>query len=144
MNISLDGIALVKQFEGCKLEAYDDGGGVQTIGYGHTDGVREGQACTQEQADCWLSGELAKIAQWLDKTLAIDVSQKQFDALCSFVYNVGEGAFLKSTLLRKLNAGDIAGAAAEFQKWDHDNGRVVAGLTKRRAAEARLFMQGAL
>ena len=139
MNISERGLDLIRQFEGCRLEAYRDGGGVWTIGYGHTAGVRQGDTITQAQADTFLKADVAATVHAVNGMVKVPVSQCQFDALVSFAFNCGANALMHSTLLKKLNAGDHDGAAAEFLRWDHDNGQRVAGLTKRRTAEKALF-----
>lgn len=151
MNLDDDGRKLICSFEDCRLTAYRDGGGVWTIGWGHTGhDVHEGLTITQAEADLLFEADLVEVVAGVNELLTVTVTQAQFNALCSFAYNVGldidddtkaEGLG-DSTLLRKLNAGDIAGAAAEFPKWDHDNGRVVPGLLRRRLAEQALFLRG--
>jgi lysozyme len=140
-KIGKAGLELVKSFESCKLEAYKDGGGVWTIGWGHTGGVKEGQVCTQEQADAWLAEDLDQAESDVELYTRVELGQEQFDALVSFAFNLGGNALRKSTLLRKLNSGDTAGAAKEFPKWKFDNGKEVAGLLRRRLAEQELFLQ---
>lgn len=140
MTISDAGLNLIKRFEGLRLTAYDDGVGVQTLGYGHTRGVKAGDTCTQEQADEWLREDVADATAAVARLVTADLTQSQRDALISIVFNIGEGAFERSTLLRKLNAGDYEGAANEFPRWNKGGGRVLAGLVKRRAAERELFM----
>ena len=149
MKCGQRGRALIQSFEQCRLKAYLDGGGVWTIGWGHTGpDVYEGLEITQEQADAWFEDDIGETEQGVERLVLVPVTQNQFDALCSFAYNVGldidkdtlaEGLG-DSTLLRKLNAGDYAGAHAEFKKWNKDNGKVVRGLTRRRTAEAKLFI----
>ena len=140
MNISDRGLDLIKTHEGCRLEAYQDSVGVWTIGYGHTMGVKQGDTCTQEQAEAWLTEDVTTIAErcvnWLVK---VPLTQSEFDALCSFSFNLGCSALRNSTLLKKLNASDYNGASLEFGKWDHAGGKQLAGLTARRTAEAELF-----
>lgn len=147
MKTSAAGIALIKSFESCRLAAYDDGVGVWTIGWGHTKGVKPGDVCTQQQADDWFDEELQEFEGYVNQLVTVPLTQNQFDALVSFTYNVGpdidsdtiaEGLG-DSTLLRKLNAGDYFGAAAEFQKWNRAGGQVMRGLTRRREAERALF-----
>lgn len=144
MNVSQEGIDLIKNFEKCKLEAYPDpgtGGVPWTIGYGHTAGVVEGMTCTQEQADQMLADDVAKVAGQVNSLLKIKVNQNQFDALVSFAYNAGAGALASSTLLRLVNAGDFGGAADQFPRWVHGGGGgTLPGLVRRRAAERSLFM----
>ncbi|PWC10676.1 lysozyme [Brenneria roseae subsp. americana] len=143
MKISANGISLIKRFEGCKLTAYPDpgtGGKPWTIGYGHTLGVQPGDVITQPQAEQFLRDDLASVYLNIDTNVKTALTQGQFDALCSFIFNLGAGNFVKSTLLKKLNAGDTAGAADEFLKWNRAGGRILPGLTRRRAAERDLFL----
>lgn len=140
MNISNDGLDLIKAHEGCKLDAYLDGVGIPTIGYGHIKGVQIGQTITQEDADAFLQDDVQSAIKCVNNSVTGGITQGQFDALCSFVFNLGCGALRNSTLLRKFNDGDDAGAANEFCKWNHAGGKVVAGLTNRREAEKELFL----
>lgn len=137
---------LVKRFEGCRLEAYPDpatGGDPWTVGWGHTGPeVHKGLTISQDIADAYLLKDLTHVADTLNHVLEIEPTQAQFDALCSFVFNIGAANFVKSTLLRKLNAGDVLGAAMEFPKWRNAAGRVMPGLVTRRAAEQALFQLG--
>lgn len=132
--------ALTQQFEGLRLEAYQDTGGVWTIGYGHTKGVKKGDKCTEAQALAWLMEGMAEAVEAVNTNVRIPVTQNQFDALCDFVFNVGVKAFRDSTLLRLLNTGDYKSAYNQFARWKYDNGVVIAGLVKRRKAEADLFI----
>ena len=134
------GLALLKSFEQCRLSAYRDSVGVPTIGWGHTDGVRMTDTCSQEQADRWLVMDVQAAINACDANAPQNLTQNQFDALVVFTFNVGIGAEAHSTLLAKLKAGDIAGAADEFLKWNHAGGVVVDGLTRRRQAERALFL----
>ena len=138
-----DGLALTEQFEGCKLTAYQDQVGVWTIGYGHTGpDVVAGLTITLEQAQALLARDVSSAATCVNNVVAVELNQLEFDALVDFVFNLGTGAFQGSTLLRDLNAGDFAGAAAQFDAWDHAGGAVVAGLLRRRQAETALFNKG--
>lgn len=143
MKYSKQGLALTESFEGCRLVAYPDSVGVWTIGYGHTKGVVEGMTCTQAQAEQWLLDDVADAEAEVNRLVHIAMSQEEFDALVDFVFNLGIGNFSKSTLLAKLNARDIEGAADEFAKWDRAGGVEVAGLLRRRLAEKALFSLGA-
>lgn len=138
-------IGLIKQFEGLRLRAYRCAAGRLTIGYGHTGDVKPEDVITAHQADAILDVDLDRIARgvslWL-KDGAAPVAQHEFDALVSFAFNVGVGALARSTLLRRLNNGDRAGAAAEFSKWRIGGGRELPGLVRRRAAERALFLGG--
>lgn len=137
-------LALIKPAEGCELVAYPDpgtGGDPWTIGWGATGpGISKGVTWTQAQADQRLVEDLAKFAAGVDKALAgAPVTGRQKGALVSFSYNVGLGNLGSSTLLKKHRAGDYKGAAAEFAKWNKAAGKVLNGLTKRRAAEAAVY-----
>ena len=139
MNIGPAGLALIKEFEGCRLTAYLDSVGVATIGVGHTKGVCMGDTCSQAQADSWLAQDVKEAEQCVDAAVTVPLTQHEFDALVSFTFNLGCGNLKKSTLLRLLNASDYDAAALEFRRWDKAGGQVLAGLTRRRDAEARLF-----
>ena len=139
MQISKAGLDLIKQFEGLYLKAYRCPAGVPTIGYGHTAGVAMGQTITQQQADDYLRRDVRQFERAVARLVTVPLTQGQFDALVSFAFNLGEGALAQSTLLRLLNAGDYAGAAAQFDRWNKAGGRVLPGLVRRRAAERALF-----
>ncbi|EPL2414776.1 lysozyme [Enterobacter cloacae] len=145
MQTSDKGIALIKQFEGCKLTAYQDSVGIWTIGYGWTqpvDGkpIRAGMTIKQETAERLLKTGLVSYESDVSRLVKAGLTQGQFDALVSFTYNLGARALSTSTLLRKLNAGDYAGAADEFLRWNKAGGKVLNGLTRRREAERALFL----
>jgi lysozyme len=142
MTITERGLALIKEFEGCRLEAYQDSVGVWTIGYGHTRGVTEGMTCTQEQADKWLDKDVCGAESAVMFWVEVALSSLQFDALVSFVYNLGPTKFRGSTLLQRLNERKYVHAADEFLRWNKAGGKVVAGLTRRRQAERELFLEG--
>lgn len=139
MQYSSDGLRLTESFESCRLVAYQDSKGVWTIGWGHTRGVREGDTCTQEQADAWLLEDVQSAVDAVNRLVTVPLTQPQFDALVDFTFNAGEGNFANSTMLRLLNAGDSAGADAQFARWDMCGGAHLAGLARRRAAEAGEF-----
>lgn len=132
--------ALIRQFEGCRLQAYLDSVGVPTIGVGHTRGAKMGDHCTVQQADLWLSQDLEDAAAAVASLVKAPLTQDQFDALTSFTFNLGARRLAESTLLILLNKLDYHGAAAQFARWVHADGKVLDGLVKRRAAEAKLFM----
>ncbi len=138
--ISQNGVDLIKSFEGCVLKAYQDSAGVWTIGYGHTKGVHSGMTISATQAEDYLKSDLAMFEQAVNNCVTVSITQNVFDALVSFSFNVGGAALKKSTLLAKLNKGDINGAAAEFDKWVYAGKRVLPGLIRRRAAEKELFL----
>jgi lysozyme len=143
LSISPAGRALIESFEGLKLAAYQDCRGIWTIGYGHTGWVKEGDTCTQAQADAWQASDAAFVANVLNSQLEVELSQNQFDALGSLTYNIGVGHFLASTLFALLQKGDFAGAAEQFEKWSFANGKWVDGLHRRRLAEKQMFLGAA-
>lgn len=145
MQISNAGISLIKEFEGCRLKAYQDSVGVWTIGYGWTqpvDGrkIGPGMVIDQATADRLLKCGLVQYEQGVNQLVKVIISQGQFDALVSFAYNLGLRSLSTSTLLRKLNAGDKQGAANEFGKWVNAGGVRLNGLVKRREAERKMFL----
>lgn len=142
MKTSQKGIELIKYFEGCKLRAYLDATGIPTIGYGHTLTARMGLTITQEKADFLLNDDLLITENQINK-LNLNLNQNQFDALVSFIYNVGIGNFHKSTLLRlvKVDASDFL-IAFEFIKWTKAGRSVLPGLETRRKKEAKLYFTG--
>lgn len=142
MQISATGIEHIKRWEGLRLDAYQDGGGVWTIGYGHTLNVGPGQTISAEQAEAYLITDLEWAQDAVNELVSVPLSQHQFDALVSFVFNVGRKAFADSTLRRLLNAGDYDAVPAQLARWVHDNGARVQGLVNRRAAEAGLWAKG--
>ena len=138
--VSDAGLRLVKDCEGCRLTPYRDSVGVWTDGYGNTHGVIPGgPPIGQAKADADLMRNLSGAEADVARLATVALTQGQFDALVSFVFNLGAGALAGSTLLRKLNAGDAAGAAAEFGKWVHAGSEVLPGLVTRRAKERALF-----
>jgi len=139
MKISNTGIDLIKHFEGCELEAYHCAAGVPTIGYGHIKGVQMGDTITQEQAEQMLVEELNEYEGYINDMVTTPLSQNQFDALVSWVYNLGGGNLKASTLLKVLNSGDFNGVPAQLMRWNKAGGKVLEGLTRRRQAEADLF-----
>jgi lysozyme len=137
------GFEMTKQFEGLQLTAYQDQGGVWTIGYGHTGpNVYGGLTITEDQADQLLASDLAGAVAAVNRAVTVEISQNQFDALVDFVFNLGAASLLTSTLLRDVNAGSFSDAAPEFLKWDHCKGVVIPGLLRRRQAEMDMFQQG--
>jgi lysozyme len=137
-------LALIKQFEGCRLEAYPDpatGGDPWTIGWGRTTGVVKGQKITQAQADAWLLEEYDAFEKKVRAILHVPLSRNQLGALVCLAYNIGIGAFSGSTLLKQINSGFIVEAAEQFARWNKAAGKVMPGLVKRRAAEKALFLK---
>jgi len=139
MNTSPKGIALIKEFEGLRLKAYKCPGGVWTIGYGHTAGVKPGIVISEAQAEEYLKADLIAFERYLNG-LGLALNQNQFDALISFIYNVGTGNFSSSTLLRKVRANPQDDSIMdEFLRWVYSKGRVLPGLQRRRLAEMKLY-----
>ena len=139
MKTSPKGIALIKEFEGLRLKAYKCPGGVWTIGYGHTAGVKAGMVITEAQAEEYLKADLIAFEKYLN-ALGLPLNQNQFDALISFIYNVGTGNFSRSTLLRKIRANPQDNSLMdEFLRWVYSKGRVLPGLQRRRLAEMKLY-----
>jgi lysozyme len=141
-RINDEGIALIKRWEGLRLEAYLCSADVWTIGYGHTTNVSPGMRITEIEAGQLLLRDLAVFEAEVSRTVTVDLSDNQFAALVSWAYNVGAAAMRKSTLVRKLNAGDYAAVPGELARWNKVKGKVVAGLSNRRAAEAGLWARG--
>lgn len=140
MKASQAAIDLIKQFEGLRLQAYQDQKGVWTIGFGYTGPeVHQGLVWTEAQANMALVSRVNAIASILSGCIVPLLNQDQFDALVSLCYNIGQGAFRGSTLLRLINQRDFDEAADEFLKWDHVDGQVNPGLLSRRVEEMHLF-----
>ena len=139
MSLSQSGLNLIKSHEGLRTTAYKDPVGVWTIGYGHTGTAKPGQKITEAQAEQLLRQDVGWAEAAVRKNVKVPLTQGQFDALVSFTFNLGAGALSRSTLLKKLNAGDYAGAQAEFGKFVHAGGRVLPGLVRRRNEEAQMF-----
>lgn len=149
MNLNKESINLIKSFEGIMLKAYRDSVGVLTIGYGHTTmagppAVIPGMIVTEVQATDLLASDLKKYCAMVDRNVKVELNPNQYGALVSFTYNLGEGSLKSSTLLKKVNVKDFVGASKEFAKWNHAGGQVLKGLTRRRMAEAALFLKPAL
>ena len=139
MKISAEGLALIKKFEGCELEAYQCSAGVWTIGYGHTKDIEEGMTITKEQAEEMLVDELHEYESYVNEYVTVELEQNQFDALVSWVYNLGPNNLKASTMLKVLNSGDFSGVPAQIKRWNKAGGKVLEGLIRRREAEALLF-----
>ena len=139
MKISLEGLSLIKKFEGCRLEAYYCSGGVLTIGYGHTGGVKETDTITQEEADKLLKGDILKFEQYVSDNVKVDLDQSQFDALVAWTFNLGPGNLRESTMLKKLNNGEYESVPFEMRRWNKAGGKTLDGLIRRRQAESLLF-----
>ena len=142
MKISEQGLDLIKTFEGLELEAYRCAAGVWTIGYGHTKGVERGMKIDANTANEMLAEELIEYEGYINKYVTASLEQHQFDAMVSWVYNLGGGNLQASTLLKVLNAEDYDGVPAQLMRWNKAGGKVLEGLTRRRQAEADMFSNG--
>ncbi|MGK7951398.1 MAG: lysozyme [Xenococcaceae cyanobacterium] len=140
MSISQAGINLIKRWEGFRSNAYLCPGNVWTIGYGHTATVKPGMCINQVEAEELLKSDLRRFENAISNLVKVPLTQAQFDALTSFTFNVGIAAFGKSTLRKKLNRKDYSGAANEFSRWVHANGKRLPGLVSRRQEERKLFL----
>ena len=141
MITSDTGINLIKNFEGLRLNAYQDSVGVWTIGYGHTKTAKEGMKISEHQAEELLMKDLEEFEGGVLSLVKVPLTQNQFDALVSFSFNLGLGNLKRSTLLKELNKGEYTKAADEFLKWDKAGGKALQGLTRRRNAERLLFLK---
>ena len=139
LKISQEGLSLIKKFEGCELEAYKCAAGVWTIGYGSTKGVEEGNTITQEEADKLLLDEMEEYEGYINDMVKVDLKQNEFDALVSWVYNLGSSNLSSSTLLQKLNTKEWDDVPNQIKRWNKAGGKVLQGLIRRREAEALLF-----
>ena len=139
MEISQEGLSLIKKFEGCELESYKCAAGVWTIGYGSTNGVEEGMEISQERADMLLLEDVEIFEEAVNKLVEVSLEQNQFDALVSWTFNLGSTNLQNSTLLKVLNNKDYEGVPAQIKRWNKAGGEVLQGLVRRREAEALLF-----
>jgi lysozyme len=134
-----EGLSLIKRFEGLYLESYLCPAKVWTIGYGHTKGVVKGQKITEEEAENFLKKDLA-VAEKTVNSLNVQLTQNQFDALVSFVFNLGSGNFLSSTLCKKVKKDpNDSTIKNEFGRWVNSKGKKLPGLVKRRQEESELY-----
>ena len=140
MKTSAEGLALIKKFEGLELEAYQCAAGVWTIGYGHTKDVQPGDVWSESHANHMLEVELEEFEEYINNNVTVALSQNQFDALVSWVYNLGPANLKASTMLKVLNSGDYEGVPAQIKRWNKAGGKVLQGLIRRREAEALLFI----
>lgn len=139
-GISDAGINLIKSFEGLKLFAYQDSVGVWTVGYGHTLSAHKGLVITKDRAVELLKLDIMRFEYVVNREVLVPLTQWQYDAIISLTFNIGSGAFMRSTLLKKVNAGEYAQAADEFLKWNRAGKKVLEGLTNRRVAERNVFL----
>lgn len=138
-RINTAGLTFIASFEGLRLHAYRDVGGIWTIGYGHTGAVKSNQTITKQQAMNFLRADLAVAEQAVHRYVNVGLNQNRYNALVSFVFNCGAGAFRTSTLLKQLNGGDYGQVPSQLLRWNKVNGRPVEGLTRRRTAEGKLW-----
>lgn len=139
MRTGQKGINLIKSFESLRLEAYKCPAGVWTIGYGHTSGVSKGDKIDAQKAEQLLAEDLREYEQAVNRACN-NLNQNQFDALVSFVYNIGEPKFKTSTLLKCIRANPMnVNIAYEFSRWNKAGGNVLPGLIRRRKAESDLY-----
>ena len=139
MNISEEGLALLKKFEGCELKAYQDSVGVWTIGYGHIKEVKEGDQINKDEAEHLLAEEMPEYEGYINDMVEVPLDQCQFDALVCWVYNLGPTNFRSSTLLTVLNQERYNDVPREIKRWNKAGGEILKGLVRRREAEALLF-----
>jgi len=139
MRTSEEGVALIREFEGCRLDAYLCPAQVWTIGYGHTKGVQSGDTIDQEAAEAFLIEDLEEFEDYVSDLVSVELTQAQFDALVAWTFNLGPGNLKESTLLRELNAGNYEEVPTQIKRWTKAGGKELPGLVKRRAAEAALF-----
>lgn len=142
MNISKNGIELIKEFEGLKLESYKCPAGIWTIGYGHTGkNIIKGMKITKKEAEDYLYNDLKIHSEYIKRLVKVEINQNQTDALISLEYNIGYNAFKNSTLLKLLNQGKYLEASKEFDKWVYSNNKKLKGLILRRKKEKELFLK---
>ena len=139
MKTSAEGIALIKKFEGLELDSYQCSANVWTLGYGHTQGVAEGDSCSEEEAEIILVNDPKEFETYVNALVDVELDQNQFDALVAWTFNLGPTNLRTSTLLKKLNAGDYNDVPSEIKRWNRAGGQVLDGLIRRREAEALLF-----
>ena len=139
MQISEEGLSLIKKYEGCELKAYRCPANVLTIGYGHIKDVKEGDQITKEEANYMLQEEMIEYEGYVNDMVDVELNQSQYDSLCAWVYNLGPTNFQSSTLLKVLNEGKYNEIPQQIKRWNKAGGEVLNGLIRRRLAEALLF-----
>jgi lysozyme len=139
MKISEDGLELIKKFEGCETNAYQDSVGVWTIGFGHTKGVEEGQTCSIEDAESMLADEMDEYEGYINNMVKVGLQQHEFDSLVAWVYNLGPTNLGESTMLKVLNGGQFDRVPDEMNRWTRAGGEILEGLVRRRQAESLMF-----
>ena len=139
MKCSQEGLELIKKFEGCKLKSYKCPAGVWTIGYGHTEDVKEGDIVSPQEADKLLRADVFKFEEYVADNVTVKLTQNQFDALVTWTFNLGVGNLRNSTMLKKLNNADYTSVPFEMKRWNKAGGKTLDGLVRRRQAESLLF-----
>lgn len=145
-QVNKAGLDLIKSFEGLRLEAYPDpgtGGAPWTVGYGSTKGVRKGMKITMQEAEQRLIADLQDACKAVERYVTVPLNDNQFAALVSFTFNCGAGNLAVSTLLKRLNEGEYGSVPMQLMRWNRAAGKVLPGLTRRRAAEGDLFQKPA-
>jgi len=139
MRCSQEGLELIKKFEGCKLKSYKCSAGVWTIGYGHTEGIKEGDIITSEEAEKLLRADVFKFERYVEDEVKVKLEQNQFDALVAWTFNLGVGNLRSSTMLKELNNSKFDKVPSEMKRWNKAGGKTLDGLIRRREAESLLF-----
>ena len=139
MRCSQEGLELIKKFEGCKLKSYKCSAGVWTIGYGHTEGIKEGDIITPEEAEKLLRADVFKFERYVEDEVKVKLEQNQFDALVAWTFNLGVGNLRSSTMLKELNNSKFDKVPSEMKRWNKAGGKTLDGLIRRREAESLLF-----
>jgi len=139
VKCSQEGLELIKKFEGCKLKSYKCPAGVWTIGYGHTEGIKEGDIVSPQEADKLLRADVFKFEEYVTDNVTVKLTQNQFDALVTWTFNLGVGNLRNSTMLKKLNNADYTSVPFEMKRWNKAGGKTLDGLVRRRQAESLLF-----
>jgi lysozyme len=139
VKCSQEGLELIKKFEGCKLKSYKCPAGVWTIGYGHTEDVKEGDIVSPQEADKLLRADVFKFEEYVADNVMVNLTQNQFDALVAWTFNLGVGNLRNSTMLKKLNNTDYTSVPFEMKRWNKAGGKTLDGLVRRRQAESLLF-----
>ena len=139
MKCSQEGLELIKKFEGCKLKSYKCPAGVWTIGYGHTEDIKEDDIVSPEEANKLLRADVFKFEEYVTDNVIVNLTQNQFDALVAWTFNLGVGNLRNSTMLKKLNNADYTSVPFEMKRWNKAGGKTLDGLVRRRQAESLLF-----
>ena len=135
-----EGVALIRKFEGCEFQAYQCSASGWTLGYGHTRDVSEGDTCTKDEAEQTLISDLEEFEGYVNDLVKTPLEQNQFDALVAWTFNLGPTNLRSSTLLARLNDGDLDDVPHQLRRWNKAGGKVLDGLVRRREAEALLWL----